>query len=43
MWCCIDKYRYGASDKKIPLFAAMDINLIGDREIYTNGNKVIKE
>jgi len=42
MWAIVDKDRYGASNKKIALFAAMDINLIGDREIYAP-HKAVKE
>ena len=42
LWGVIDKSRYGITGKKIALFAALDINLIGDREIYA-AHKAIQE
>lgn len=42
LWAVIDKSRYGITGKKIALFAALDINLIGDRELYAP-YKAIKE
>jgi len=42
LWAIIDKSRYGVGRSKIPLFAAMDINLIGDRELYAPYKAVVE-
>lgn len=42
LWAIIDKSRYGITGKKLALFAALDINFIGSRELYVP-HKGIKE
>lgn len=41
VWAIIDKNRYGASRKKIPLFAAWDITYIGDRNLEDSKRGIV--
>jgi replicative DNA helicase len=42
MWGYIDKSRYTKSGDKVCLYTALDINLIGDRELIFPNNKFVK-